>query len=178
MIFGFISDTHGRRALMHRVAETLTATHGVQFFYHLGDDWADAQELQYAGFSVRAVPGLWCDAYQLPHIPNARLDYVDWLTVGCAHADKDLSPRERSARLVLFGHTHEAVIRTQGESIWCNPGHLKGDHDRGFAASYGVARVEPDSLLLTIHELSGAPRLAKRFPRLHPGNTGQPGAEV
>ena len=164
MKFGIISDTHGRKALMHRVADELAGAHAVDFIYHLGDDWEDAEELQHAGHQVRAVPGLWCAAYRLPFIPNTRVEQVEWLTVACAHAEKDLGPRERAARLVLFGHTHEARISERINAIWCNPGHLKGERDRGYNASYGVATVSPDALHLVIYELDGTIRHEGRFP--------------
>ncbi|MFP4500613.1 MAG: metallophosphoesterase family protein [Candidatus Hydrogenedentota bacterium] len=165
MIFGIMSDTHGHVQRMHRVADTMTAEHGVTFIYHLGDDYCDAEQLRWAGHEVRGVPGLWCDEYRRGRVPKTIVETIDWLTVSCVHADKDLGPREKAAHLVLFGHTHEAEVRRVGRSVWLNPGHLKAEHDRGEAASYGLTELTPEKLIVCIYELHGLLRERHEFSR-------------
>ncbi len=165
MVFGIMSDTHGRVQRMQRVADTMAADHGVAFIYHLGDDYPDAEQLRWAGHEVHAVPGLWCDEYRNGRVAKTIVESVDWLTVSCVHAEKDLGPREKAAHLVLFGHTHEAEVRRVGGSVRMNPGHLKAERDRGETASYGIAELTSDTLTLSIYELHGQQRERHEFSR-------------
>jgi putative phosphoesterase len=165
VIFGIMSDTHGRVQRMHRVADAMTAQHGAASIYHLGDDYPDAEQLRWAGHEVHAVPGLWCDEYRNGRVSKRLVETIGWLTVSCVHAEQDLGPREKEAHLVLFGHTHEAEVRRVGRSVWMNPGHLKAGHDRGEPASYGIAELNDEKLTLCIYELYGVLRERHEFSR-------------
>lgn len=165
MIFGVISDTHGRRQRMMRVAAQIFTEHGADFLYHLGDDYADAELLRMQTYAVRAVPGLWCPEYKQPRIPNTLVDTVDWLEVACAHAEQDLGPRERAAGLVMMGHTHCAEITPKGRHVWLNPGHLRGDTDRDEPATYAVVKVLPGKAEIGIFGQYGDELSKKAFNR-------------
>ncbi len=164
MILGVMSDTHGNRRLMFQVAELMQKDLEVDLIYHLGDDYEDAEELAFAGYPVRMVPGLWCSAYQMASIPKRLRDEIGGLTVACAHAAKDLRHVERAASLILTGHTHEARIEPLGASLYVNPGHLNRSQ-RGGAPSFAVVSIEPDDVRAAIHETSGVIRTEQTVSR-------------
>jgi len=152
MILGVMSDTHGNRRLMHRVATDLTARFGAEILYHLGDDYEDALALEELGYAVRMVPGLWCPEYHDARVPNRRMDDVGGLTVACAHADKDLRHPERAAAVILTGHTHEAGLALLGRSLYVNPGHLKARVSRGEPASFAVVEIDASEIHAAIYQ--------------------------
>lgn len=159
MIIGVMSDTHGSKPLMRRVARQMAEEHGVELILHLGDDYADAEDLQMLGYRVLAVPGLWCPEYTNPRIPNTLVERVDGVSIALAHADKDWGPREKAADIALCGHTHRAAISRLGKRLIVNPGHLKREYDRAEAASYAIIRIENREIAVVVHELDGQPRL-------------------
>lgn len=161
MILGIMSDTHGNHALMHRVADWLVQEAGVVLIYHLGDDYSDFLELQDSGYPVRGVPGLWCREYHQPNIPKVLVENLEGVTLACAHADKDLRGAAAQATLLLTGHTHQAAIRIGSKTVRLNPGHLKAGVSRGERASFAVIRIDPERILLSIHELDGSVRMEK-----------------
>ena len=72
MLVGVVSDTHGNREGMFRVAAWLKSL-GVRMLLHLGDDYQDMATLSQAGLEVSGVPGLYCPEYRLPEVPNRRV---------------------------------------------------------------------------------------------------------
>ncbi|MCC6144475.1 MAG: metallophosphoesterase family protein [Candidatus Hydrogenedentes bacterium] len=158
MNIGVMSDTHGNRQLMHAVADRMVQQHHVELIYHLGDDYSDGQELAMAGARVCLVPGLWCEEYQDWRVPNSRVDEYQGVRIGCAHAQKDLRAIERAADIVMCGHTHVAEVRQQGDSIWLNPGHLKGPMDRNETPSYAVISLVEDAIFVAVYEVDGRMR--------------------
>ena len=118
-------------------------------------NYDDARELDFAGYPVCAVPGLWCEAYHDPKVPRQRVEECDGLAVGCAHADKDLRFRERAAAIVLTGHKHRAEALVLGHSLYVSPGHLKGDSSRGERPTYAVIDIAQDEVRVRIIEAIG-----------------------
>jgi len=152
MVIGVMSDTHGNRRLMHKVAADMTGRFRAEIVFHLGDDYEDALELEAFGYPVRMVPGLWCPQYDDARVPTQMIEDVAGLTVACAHADKDLGYRERAAAIVLTGHTHEASLAVLGRSLYVNPGHLKSRVSRGEPASFALVEIAPAEVRATIIE--------------------------
>ena len=151
MIIGVISDTHGNLNMMRQVVRAILSDHRAEVLYHLGDDYTDADELVYSGYEVRRVPGLWCPAYQ-DGTPKRLTETFDGIRIACAHADRDLRHTERSASVVLVGHTHKASIELLGRSLYVNPGHLKSPLSRGEHASFALIDIRPDEVRVRIHE--------------------------
>ena len=151
MIIGVISDTHGNLNLMRQVVRTIQNDYRAEVLFHLGDDYADADELVYSGNDVRRIPGLWCPAYQ-DGAPRQLTDTFDGLRIACAHADRDLRHTERSAAVVLLGHTHTASVELLGRSLYVNPGHLKSPISRGERASFALINIRPDDVCVQIYE--------------------------
>lgn len=165
MIIGVLSDTHGNRKLMHAVADRMRDEHGAQLLLHLGDDYADAEELALSAFDVVAVPGLWCSEYQSTWVKNTRIEEIEGLTIAMAHADQDLRGKERRAAVWLTGHTHSAKIERRGKSVHFNPGHLKSHNSRGERASYGLIEITGEAVVFSILDFDGTLREQERFKK-------------
>lgn len=164
MILGVMSDTHGNALLMNQVAAVLKDRFGAAIIIHAGDNYEDGQALEWAGYSVRRVPGLSCDAY-FNGAPRTFVEDFDGVTVACAHADHDLRARERAAAVVITGHTHVASLERLGRSLYLNPGHLKSSFDRGRRPSFAVVRIGETEVHASIHETDGALRAELRVSR-------------
>jgi len=165
MILGVLSDTHGNHRLMFEVADLMRDTLEVTTLFHLGDDYDDAEQLAYAGYDVRKVPGLWCSEYHDGRIPNCLLEEFDGVTVAAAHADKDLRARERAAATVLTGHTHQPRIEKLGRSLYVNPGHLKSEKSRDCRPSFATIAIDETHVRAAIHRLDAKVRLTKTVLR-------------
>lgn len=165
MIIGVISDTHGNMKLAHAAADRLREVERVELLLHLGDNYPDAEELGMAGHAIRMVPGLWCEQYRDHRVRKTIVDKVDGLSIAMAHADQDLGPRELAAAVIMTGHTHVAKIEPRGQHVFVNPGHLKSMMDRGQRPSYAVIETGPEEIAISIKELDGQVRLARRLSR-------------
>lgn len=166
MVIGAMSDTHGNRRLMHEAADLMKLKHGAELLIHVGDDYADAEELAAAGHNVRMVPGLWCDQYRDGRTPKRIVLPCDGITISAAHAELDLQAAELAATIVLTGHTHAAKIEKLGRSVHVNPGHLKhAKSDRGQRPSFVIIETDPKTIRISIVELSGKKRLSESFAR-------------
>ncbi len=165
MIFGVISDTHGNVRLMHKVADLLSREFAADVIIHLGDDYSDAGQLEMAGHTVWAVPGLWCPEYQGYRVPKVRVKTVEGIRIAFAHAERDIAQVRAGADLLLTGHTHSARIALADGVISMNPGHLRRSTDRGEHASFGLVTVSERELMCAIHEVNGELRLLHRYER-------------
>lgn len=167
MILGVMSDTHGNRRLMHRVADLMTGQLNVELIFHLGDDYTDGEELQLSGHEVRIVPGLWCEDYKSGRVAKCLVEEIDGLTIVCAHADADVIIPPDGAAIILTGHTHRACIELVGRSLHVDPGHLRGPRDRKQPPSFATVNIGAEDVRASIHELAGAIRLEKTVSRAH-----------
>jgi putative phosphoesterase len=160
-----MSDTHGNSPLMHQVAELMVRRLGVDVLVHLGDDYADAEELALSGYDVRRVPGLWCSEYRDHRIPKRIVERFDGVTVAAVHAEKDLRHVERAAGVILFGHTHEPFIGRMGASLYVNPGHLKSLVSRGHEATFATVSIDDAAVSAFLYDVNGCERKCLVVPR-------------
>lgn len=170
MIIGVMSDTHGNSRLMQHVAAEMVQRFEAGLIFHLGDDYADSEELILSGYPVRRVPGLWCAEYHDARIPNRIIDAVDGLQVSCAHAEKDLRGVERAAAIVLTGHTHVPNVSVLARSLYVNPGHLKSAVNRNQQATYAIIEIGPEEVCAAIRDaMTGSVLWDKRLGRAEIG---------
>ncbi len=132
-----VSDTHGDRRALRRVLEQQTSAH---LFVHLGDGERDMHALLCeAPAPVLQVAGN-CDlASLLPEEELIRFADVTILathghTYGVKHGLERLaeSARRQSAKIALFGHTHQSYIFHENGLFLVNPGSL------GHGGTYAV----------------------------------------
>jgi putative phosphoesterase len=165
MILGVMSDTHGNVRLMHQAADLLSRKFAAEVIIHLGDDYADALQLEMAGHAVWAVPGLWCPEYHSYRVPKARVETVHGSRVAFDHTERDITLLRPGANLMMTGHTHAARIALEDGVVHMNPGHLRRSTDRNEHASFGLVTLSEQGLLCAIHEADGRLRLLRRYEK-------------
>ena len=165
MILGVISDTHGNLGLMQKSADLLKTRFLATRIIHLGDDSADKEALEMAGYPVTGVPGLWCPEYNDHSVPKMIVEEFEGLRIACAHSTDDLPPLTSNLDLCLIGHTHRYGIVVRQGVPFMNPGHLKSEQDRMRVPTFGVVRITNALLCLSIHDLTGQTMMEQEFSR-------------
>jgi len=137
-VIGILSDSHDNIYKVRRAAELFRSL-GCNLVIHAGDFIAPfaAKELEAAGCPVKAVFGN-CDGERdglkksiesFGEIADAPLVF-DWermrflLTHLEGRVEEDLA--SQAYDVVIFGHTHDPVIRTAGKTTLINPGEAGG----------------------------------------------------
>ena len=138
-----LSDSHGNIENMCRCVDLVRP----ECVLHLGDHIRDAEVLgaRYPHLPLEAVPGNcdWGDpapAEKLLETGNQRILMMHGHTrrVKSTVMDAVLAAREAGADILLFGHTHRALVDRSGPLWIMNPG-AAGDPLR---PSYGVITIE------------------------------------
>ena len=139
-----LSDSHGDVGSMIEVVERERPNE----IFHLGDCVRDAESLSYAfpGIPVIMVPGN-CDGWTgmadqlLLEREGVRILLAHghrWHVKSGAGAARN-EARACAADILLYGHTHQAVCRTEEDGLWrMNPGTVGGI---GAGATYGVIEL-------------------------------------
>lgn len=135
-----LSDSH--RCISHMVQAVEESQ--PDMIFHMGDHLADGQKLQmqYRQIPLYTVPGN-CDFVDWD-TPNTAVHTVGGVTIMRTHGhdfgvkrglhELALAARKREADVVLFGHTHRAVVEQQ-DGLWIiNPGTCSA----GNCWSYGI----------------------------------------
>ncbi len=122
MLIGLISDTHG--LVRPGVA---TAFRGVELILHAGDVGSRDVLIELASIApVEAVHGN-VDPLELM-LPRTSVRDIGGLTILVTHGNEVGSPTPEKlasrydADLIVFGHTHKAVVRRVGDTLVVNPG--------------------------------------------------------
>lgn len=138
---GLISDTHGQvRASVHQALE------GVDLILHAGDVGGDEilDELKIIA-PVKAVYGN-TDPVDDPRLPPAATLEIGGLMIHLSHGHELGAPTPAkllavyAADVIIFGHTHQAIIMRAGDRLVVNPG----------AAGPRRFKLEPTVARLTI----------------------------
>jgi len=134
---------------------------------HLGDHYDDGQALaqEYPHLVFHQVPGN-CDRYRCPMNTPQILCYPIagvrvYMTHGhCHHVKQGLwallpDARKMDAKLVLYGHTHQADCHREEDGLWVmNPGSCGS-----YSGSAGVVKIENNEItacyLITQADLEG-----------------------
>jgi putative phosphoesterase len=142
-VIGLVSDTHGEmRAGVH------AAFVGVEMILHAGDvgDCAILDELRMIA-PVKAVHGN-VDPNDDPRLPPAVTLEIGGLMIHVSHGNEVGSPTPAklmaiyAADVIVFGHTHRAIVMRNGPRLAVNPG----------AAGPPRFDLRPSVALLTIVE--------------------------
>ena len=100
------------------------------------------------------VPGIFNSGYYsgtLPIIQDTKI--LGW-NIGCVHNIEDFLKSTSDIDILLFGHTHNPLIRKQFNRIELNPGHLKNTEDRGNIASYAILQISKKEISIEIREFN------------------------
>jgi putative phosphoesterase len=140
MVVGLIADTHG---LMR--PEALRALQGVDLILHAGDvGGLSVLTALEAVAPLRAVRGnVDPEDGRLPASINCTLEGVR-VHVSHGHEIRTPAPQRLALKypvdVVVFGHTHQAVVETSGTTLVINPG----------AAGPARFRLKPSVAVLTL----------------------------
>lgn len=152
-----VSDSHGKWKDLQR----LTEREQPDVVLHLGDLLADAQKLWLIcpDVAVEAVPGN-CDGWFSNQETDRILSYEGvrfFLTHGHGYQVKSgsgaviMAGKAAQADVILFGHTHRAVLEQLGNGSWLvNPGTAGGVHE---PASYAVAWVDAGAVRIELKKV-------------------------
>jgi uncharacterized protein len=145
---GIVSDTHGllRPELFARLA-------GVDRILHAGD--LGPAELLTELEAIAPVTAVWgnTDGWDLrARLPEVARLTLEGVSVAVAHGHRLGSPKPASvaalfpdAGLVVFGHTHQPLIRRVGEALVVNPGSA-GPRRFSLPVTIALATVEGGSV--------------------------------
>jgi len=162
MKIGLISDSHKYIKNLNRAIEFFKSL-GVNKIIHLGDDYADVDEIGETG--IVRVPGVFSDFYQDPNIPNRRVENLAGWHVLLTHTvsshgndlPDDLKPEDliqnKKVDIVLYGHTHIPDIKKENDIVFINSGHLKDGDKKGYPPTFGYMEITEDELLVRIYTL-------------------------
>lgn len=162
MKIGLVSDTH-KNIINLNEAVAFLKTKGADIIVHLGDDYADIDEI--GENNVLRVPGVFSDVYQDTSIPNRMIAKFDGWRILLSHTisshdndlPDDLKPEEmiekKKVEAVFYGHTHVPDITHEHGIVFVNPGHLKDGDKRGFPPTCGFVDVRKDTMSVRIFVL-------------------------
>ena len=91
MRLGVVSDTHGNLDFLQRAADILIRRFGVEAIVHLGDDMADALQMELRGRPLFAVPWMYEEAWRderIPHRIVTSFGGVSFLLIHTPSADR------------------------------------------------------------------------------------------
>lgn len=120
---GLISDTHG---LLRAAA--VTALGGVDLILHAGDVGSRDVLIELAEIApVRAVYGNVDDPHTPGLVASMTATFEGWsVLVIHGHLERRLAPdallRVHDADIIVFGHTHRALLHRSGTRLVVNPG--------------------------------------------------------
>ena len=126
-----LSDSHAALSFMRMCIDSVRPDHVI----HLGDHFDDGKAMaeEYTQIIFHQVPGN-CDRFRcdswLPDILCYEIGGIRmYMTHGHRHSVKTgniqlvNTARENGAKIVLYGHTHQAVCEQQYDGMWVlNPG--------------------------------------------------------
>ncbi len=147
-----LSDTHGNFAQAVRL---VSEAGPADLVIHLGDEFEDGALVgQFCQIPVLAVPGN-CDPgcseprTKVMEIAGRRILLTHGDSYGVKNGLANLIKRARSeqAEIVLFGHTHQALVRQTDGLFLINPGTLQ---HRAPCQSYAILEIAEAAVAATI----------------------------
>ncbi len=155
MIIGVLSDSHGNHVLLQN-AVTLLDRCGATRLYHLGDNYADVDDLIAEGRTVGRVPGIYASEYQDSSVPNKLTETIEGIRFMFVHAERDVTGADLSlCDVVCVGHTHLYELRDEPHHLIVNPGHLEGPTSKDRPPSCAVVEIDEELVTARILGLDG-----------------------
>ncbi len=161
-----LSDTHGNQQLLRVPFNVGSADYS--HIFHLGDEYEDMDDNPdlTEGRTLMRVPGLYHPGYLSGALPRIQRVEVEGWTFLLAHSADDAHNADLTGiDVVLYGHTHKPGIMQGDGRAWCNPGHLKREHDRGHAAGWMVIELNGSHAFVTLYGLNGQPLLRETLQK-------------
>lgn len=157
---GILSDTHIQSISESFRRNCARAFDGCDIIVHAGD-LTRAEILDvFRGKEVHAVHGNMCDEITSHALPTMAAFIIAGYSFGLTHGtgtrhnieDRvfDLFPE---ADCIIFGHTHQPLIRKIDSTLLINPGSFQTTGRYGAPATYCLITIEKGQLKAKIHEL-------------------------
>ncbi|WP_456387288.1 metallophosphoesterase family protein [Desulfolithobacter sp.] len=157
---GILSDTHLFAPDGTFASQTARAFGDCEIIIHAGD-LTEASVLDIFGDKkVYAVHGNMCSRITRERLPSQQNFEVGDFSFGLIHgaglgydiesALWDIFPE---ADCVIYGHTHQASCRRQGDKLFINPGSFRSTGRYGAPGTYALLSIG-ETLKVTIHEVS------------------------
>ena len=165
MRIGLVSDTHGQLENLKDAAWKLVYNWHVKLIAHLGDECEDIDAIRDMRLELIEVPGVYCQEYQDPAIPNRVIKEFEGQRVLFTHTPQthkndlpgDLDPEQlaldKKVDVVVFGHTHIPEAKIENGVLWVNPGHLKDSDKKGHAPSFALLDIDKDTARVLLIDL-------------------------
>ena len=163
-VIAVVSDSHGNADYVQHFLNDINSF-DIDFVYHLGDYYDDAQLIIDAGYSVIRVPGTWTRYYDDFRVDKRRFEDIKGWRFFLSHTpsmesldtsedyDPQLVVEQQQCHVMLHGHTHCPSMVLKNGVLIINPGHIKASTDRGFPASYCMLTISEDQLDAEIYHL-------------------------
>lgn len=176
MRLGLVSDTHGELENLREAVRRLKQEWQVDLIAHLGDECEDVAVLKevWSGETIQ-VPGVYCQHYRDPAIPNRVVQEIAGYRILFSHTKEahkndlpgDLQPEELVARgavdIIAYGHTHIPEIVKERNVLWVNPGHLKSEDKKGHKPSFAVLDLKAEGVTVRLVDLLSGVAFAEEF---------------
>jgi len=157
---GVLSDTH-----LHTITDEFRknankAFSDCQVIIHAGDLTEVSILSIFTGKQIHAVSGNCCNFLTHAALPDKKSVIIGGYMFGICHgAGNRMNIEERMYDLfaemdcIVFGHTHNPVCKTIGNTLLINPGSFSSTGKYGAPGTYGIIEVSSDGLKASIKQL-------------------------
>lgn len=157
---GILSDTHLQSITETFQNDCLRAFSGCDTIIHAGDLTETAILDVFRGKNVQAVHGNMCNLSTKQALPALHTFTIGGYLFGLTHG---AGPRHNiedrvynlfpEADCIVFGHTHQPVVRRVGTTLLINPGSFLGTGRYGAPGTYCIVTIDSGKLEARIHDL-------------------------
>jgi hypothetical protein len=158
---GVLSDTHLHANSELFMKQCVAAFAGCDTIIHAGD-LVDISILHaFKGKDIHAVCGNMCNRDTWQILPETKQIVLGGYSIGITHGagprhniEERVFEQFPTADCIIFGHTHEPVCRTFGNTLLINPGSFSGTGRLGATGTYALLTIDVDGLKASIQSLS------------------------
>ncbi len=160
---GILSDTHLEHPTEALAIGIAQAFQNCDLIFHAGDITDSSILRLFSGKVVHAVHGNCCNQQTTASLPMSKTVVVEGFTIALCHGAG--GPRHTiedrmwtlfpEAECIIFGHTHQPLCQTYGETLFINPGSFHcAPGGRGTPASYALLTIDQtQGLSAELHQL-------------------------
>jgi putative phosphoesterase len=157
---GILSDTHLQTGSEAFARQCAAAFAGCDTIIHAGDLVDTAILRAFKGKDIHAVRGNMCNRDTRQALPETKRIILAGYSIGITHgAGPRHNIEERvfelfpAADCIIFGHTHEPVVRRFSGTLLINPGSFSGTGRHGAAGTYALLTIDANGLRASIHSV-------------------------
>lgn len=147
-----VSDSHGSTK---NISRAISENPDAEMIFHAGDGALDMNDILPKGMTLYRVRGN-CDG-DIP-LEDEEIIEIGKIKVLLTHGHKYRvsyfrepilqRAKELDCAVVVYGHTHKAVVENTENILFVNPGTCNKSRSRNGLVSYGVMLIEDDEVML------------------------------